>query len=216
QRRRGLAQPQVTEPDVIQYAQAVRDLLHFTKETDRLANSHVQHFVNILPAITNVENLLLEARAFALLAHQLDVGKKLHLHGDRAVALANLAAPAWKIEREVRRIESSRLCFTRARKDFADRVVHFDVRHWIRTWRAPNRRLIDEDHIVDKLPTLDLLKSSDVTLPLAALFLQTRVETVVNQRRLSRTAHTGDANEHVERYVDVDRFEVVFGGALNK
>src|SRR6185503_2843972 len=129
QRRRRLAQPQVAQPNVIQNTQAIRNLLHFTKETDRLAHSHVQHFVNILAAITNVENLLFETRAFAFFAHQLHVSKKLHLNGDCSVALANLAAPTRKIEREVRRIKSSRLSFTRARKDFAYRVVHLDVRH---------------------------------------------------------------------------------------
>ena len=109
-----MAQPQVTQSDFIQHAQTVRNLRHFAKEADRLAHSHAQHFVNVLAAITNVENLLLESRSFALLANQFDVGEKLHLHCDRAVALANLTTPAGKIEREVRRIKAARLRFARA------------------------------------------------------------------------------------------------------
>ena len=101
QRCRRLAQPQVTQPDVIQHAQTVRNLRHFAKERDRLAHRHAQHFVNVLAAITNVENLLFEPRSFALFTNQLDVGEKLHLHRDRAVALTNLATAARKIERKV-------------------------------------------------------------------------------------------------------------------
>ena len=76
--------------------------------------------------------------------------------------------------------------------------------------------MVDEDHVVDELPAFEFLKSADVPLPVAALFLESRVETVVNQRRLSGTAHAGDADEHVERNLDVDRFEIVFGGALDR
>ena len=50
--------------------------------------------MHILAAITHVENLLLESRAFAFLANQLNVGKKLHFHSDCAVALANVTTPA--------------------------------------------------------------------------------------------------------------------------
>jgi hypothetical protein len=55
----------------------------------------------ILAAITHVQNLLFETRAFALFANQLDVSEKLHLHGDGAVALANVTTAAGQVERKV-------------------------------------------------------------------------------------------------------------------
>src|SRR6185295_14699706 len=113
--------------------------------------------------------------------HQLDIGEKLHLDRDGAVALANFTTPARKVEGEVRRIETSRLRFPRTRKHFADRVVNFDVSHGIRTRCTTDWGLVHQNHIVDKLPAFELLKRTDMSLPVAALFLQSRVNAVVNQ-----------------------------------
>src|ERR1044072_7589754 len=55
-----------------------------------------------------------------------------------------------------------------------------------------------------------------MSLPIAALFLLPRVNAVVNQRRLAGSAHTRHAHKHVQRNLDVDRFEIVFGRALNR
>src|SRR5688572_7560388 len=90
QRCRRLAQSQVTKPDIVEYAQTVRNLRHLAEERDRFTHRHAQHFVYILAAITNVEDLLFEARPFALFTNQLDVREKLHLDGDRSITLANL------------------------------------------------------------------------------------------------------------------------------
>ena len=45
----------------------------------------------------------LEARAFAFVADQFDVGQELHLHRHRAVALAGFAAAAGNIEGKMAR-----------------------------------------------------------------------------------------------------------------
>ena len=82
--------PQITQPHFIEHAQAIRNLLHLTKENDRFTHSHIQNFMHILPPVTNVQNLLLEPCALTLFANQLNVGQKLHLYGDRAVSLANV------------------------------------------------------------------------------------------------------------------------------
>src|SRR4029078_2293985 len=87
ERRRRLAQTQITETDVVQHTQTVRDLRHFTEERDCLAHSHAEHFVYVLAAITNVEDLLFETCAFALFADELDVRAQLHLHPDCARSL---------------------------------------------------------------------------------------------------------------------------------
>src|SRR5689334_9684509 len=49
-----------------------------------------------------------------------------------------------------------------------------------------------------------------MTLPVAALLLQTGINTVMDQSRFARTADAGDADQHVERNVDVDAFQIVF------
>src|SRR5262249_31401675 len=108
-----------------------------------------------------------------------------------------------------------RLRFARQRKDLTNRVVDFDVRDRIRAWCASDWRLIHEDHIVDKNPAFEFLKRADVSLPFAALLLQSRVKAIVNQRRLAGAAHARHTDEHVERNLDVDRFEIVFRRALD-
>src|SRR5437764_452742 len=92
-RRRRLAQAKITQAYFIQHAQTICDLIYVAEEGDRLAHSHVQNIVNVLAAITHVEDLLFEARAFAFFADEFDVREKLHLDRDRAVALTNFATP---------------------------------------------------------------------------------------------------------------------------
>ena len=138
--------------------------------------------MNVLAAITNVQHLLLEARALAFFANQFDIGKKLHLDRHSAVALANFTTAARHIKRKVRRLQSPRLSFARRGKRFANRVVNLDVGDGIRARRAPDRGLIDEDYFVDILTAVQLLKRADVALPIATLLLQTGIQTIVNQR----------------------------------
>src|SRR5207253_11405778 len=151
-----LPQTQVTKSDFVHHAQAIRNPRHLAKEGDRFANRHVQYVVNVLAAITNVQHLLLETRALAFFANQFDIGEKLHLNGDGAVALANFTTAAGHIKRKVRRLQSPRLSFARRGKRFANRVVDLDVRDGIRARRAPDRGLIHEDYFVDMLTAVEL------------------------------------------------------------
>jgi hypothetical protein len=54
--------------------------------------------VNILPVILYFQDAALEARSPAFFANQFDIRQKLHLHRDRAVALARLATASRHIE----------------------------------------------------------------------------------------------------------------------
>src|SRR6476660_400366 len=90
--RRRLAQAQIPETNIVQHLETVCYLCNFTKETDRLANGHVQNFMNILASIANIQNLLFEPGPFALLANQLNIREKLHFNGNGAVALTHLAS----------------------------------------------------------------------------------------------------------------------------
>ena len=73
-----------------------------------------------------------------------------------------------------------RLRLARVGEGFADRVVNFDVSDGIRARRAADGRLIHQDHFVDVLGAGKLLISADVTLPISALLLQTRIDAIVN------------------------------------
>ncbi len=97
----GLAQAQIAEPHFLEHAQFLHDFGHAGEEVQCLSYGEVQNFVNVLAAIAYIQNLRLVARALALLADQFDVGKKLHFHGDGAVALAGFTASTGDIEGKV-------------------------------------------------------------------------------------------------------------------
>ena len=111
----------------------------------------VQNFVNVLAAIAHFQDLRLVARAFALFADQFDIGEKLHLHGDRAVALAGFAASAGDIEGKVPGAEAALFGFGQGGKEVTDSVEGLDVGDRIGTRGAADRRLVDQDDVVDQV-----------------------------------------------------------------
>ena len=126
-----LSQTQIPKSDVIEQSQAIRDFRHLPKKNDGLAHGHVEHLMNVLAAISNIKNLLLEARALALLANQFDVGEKLHLDRNRAITLANFTATAGHVEGEVRRFQTARLRLARICECLTNRVVNLNIGHGI-------------------------------------------------------------------------------------
>ena len=94
---------------------------------------------------------LLIARALALLADQLHVGQKLHLHGDRAVALAGFAAAARNVEGKMAGGVAALLGFASGGEQGADQVEGLDVGHRIGARRAADGRLVDHDRSSDAL-----------------------------------------------------------------
>ena len=115
------------------------------EKRQRFANGHAEYFMNILSVIADFEHAALEARAAALFADQLDVGKKLHFDGDGAVALAGFAAASRHVERKMSGGVAAALGVGDIRKDFADGVEGFEIGRGIRARRAADRRLIDDD-----------------------------------------------------------------------
>ena len=99
QRRRGLAEPQVAEPDLVEHLKPTQHLGRAAEKGERFAHRHVEHLVDASPAVFHLEHLRLEALAFALIAGDEDVGEKLHLDLDDPLPFAGLAASAGHVER---------------------------------------------------------------------------------------------------------------------
>src|SRR5260370_17381741 len=102
--------------------------------------------MNILAAIADLEHPGLVTRSFAFLADQLDVREKLHLHRNRTVSLASLAAAAWNVEGEVSRAETAFLGLRQRSKEIADRVKGLDIVSRIRP-RCPTHVHLHPQHI---------------------------------------------------------------------
>ena len=114
QRRRGLAEPHVAEPDVDQRLQVPGDRRLVGEELERLLDRQVEHLGDVLALERDVERVAVVARALAHLARHVHVGEEVHLDLDRAVARARLAAAALHVEREAARLVAAHLRLLRA------------------------------------------------------------------------------------------------------
>ena len=113
ERRGRLPQPQIAQPDIVQHLQALHQARRRVEEVHRLAHRELQHLVDVQTVVANIQNAALVARALALFADQFHVGQELHLHRDRAIALAGFAAAARNVERKVARRVAALLGFAR-------------------------------------------------------------------------------------------------------
>ena len=123
--------------------------------------------------------------------------------------LARLAPPAFDIEREPARAESARLGLRQHREQVTDEREETSVSRWIRAWCASDRRLIDLDHLVEKVDAVDgRVRPRLVGRPIEHP-REGAVEDLVDERRLPRAAHAGDGRQDAEGNADVDILQVV-------
>ena len=155
QRGRGLAEAHVAEPDVDERLQMARDRGLVGEELERLLDREVEDIGDVLALERDVEGVAVVARALAHLARHVHVGEEVHLDADRAVARARLAAATLHVEREPARLVAAHLRFLGGREQRADLVEHAGVRGRVRTRRAPDRRLVDVDDLVEVLGAFD-------------------------------------------------------------
>ena len=84
-------------------------------------HGQVEHFVDVLALVLDIERFAVVALAVTDVARHVDVGQKVHFHLEHAVALARFAAAALHVERETARIVAAFLRCRHAREQFADR-----------------------------------------------------------------------------------------------
>ncbi len=99
-----LPQADVGEPHVEQRLQAAGDGRYRAEEFQRFLHGHLEHLVDALALVGDLQRLAVVALALAHVAGHVDVGQEVHLDLDHALALARLAAPALDVEREAPRL----------------------------------------------------------------------------------------------------------------
>ena len=185
------------------------------EQRQRLVDGQLEHVGDRLAAVLDLERLAVVAPSLALLAGHVDVGQEVHLDRDHAVALARLAAPALHVEREAARLEAARLRLGHHREQIADEREQPGVGGRIRSRRAPDRRLIDLDHLVDELDALDAVVRAGLVAGPVERARERLVEDVVDERGLARPADAGDRRQHAERDPHVDVLQVVLARAAD-
>ena len=127
------------------------------EELGRLLDRHLEHLADRLALVVHLERLAVVAGALADLARDVDVGQEVHLDLDRAVAGAVLAAPALDVEGEPALLVAADLGLGGLAEQLADVVEHAGVGGRVRPRRAPDRRLVDADDLVELLDAADPL-----------------------------------------------------------
>ena len=215
ERGRRLAEADVVEPDVVQGAQAAGDLRHVLEEDDCLLDRHLQHVADVAALEADLERLAVVALAVALLAGDVDVGQEVHLDLDLAVAAADLAAAALDVEAEAAGLVAARPRLLGLGEELADVVEDAGVGGRVGARRAPDRRLVDVDDLVDLAEAVDSVVGAGPKLRLVQAVGDRVVQGLVDQGRLARAGDAGDAAEDAERDRDVDPLQVVFAGAAH-
>src|SRR5258708_19098319 len=107
-----------------------------------------------MPAELHLLHLARIARPVAHLARNIDVREEVHLDLDDPVPLTVLAPTAPHIEAEAARLVAAHLRLGKLREEVAHVREHAGVRRGIRPRRAPDRRLVDVDRLVEVLEPL--------------------------------------------------------------
>ena len=209
ERGRRLAERDVAEADVEQRRELARDRGHRLEERVRLLDRHREHFVDVLALVADLERLAVVALAVADVARHVDVGQEVHLDLDQAVALARLAAPALHVEREASRAVAALARFLHLREQLADRREEPGVGRRIAARRAPDRALVDADHLVEVLEPFDLVVRRRLLGAVVQMPRDRVVERVVDERRLARARHAGHADEQADRQLQRHALQVV-------
>src|SRR6476659_426497 len=209
QRRRLLADMAVAEADALQRLELVADRGHRLEQIGGLLDRHVEHVGDRLVLELDLQRLAVVALALAHVAGDVDVGQKVHLDLDHAVALAGLAAPALDVEGEAAWLVAAHLCLWELGEPFADRGEGAGIGGWVRAWRAPDRRLVDVDDLVEMLEAFDVVMLAGMLARIGELAGDGAVERLDEEGRLAAAGHAGHRGEQAERNVDGDVLEVV-------
>jgi hypothetical protein len=141
------------------------------EELQRVLDGHVEHLVDVLALVADLQRLAVVALALADVAGHVDVGQEVHLDLDDAVALAGLAAPALDVEAEAAGlVAAGARLLARSGEQLADRCEHAGVGGRVGARRAADRALVDVDDLVDVLQALDgrAPRGLSVVAPLSA------------------------------------------------
>src|SRR2546427_8139911 len=192
-----------------------------TVETlQRLVHRPVEHVVDRAAVELHLEHLGLEALPLAHVAGDEHVGEEAHLYLPVSRALARLAAAPRDVEGERARAVASLARERRRREQATQLVERLHVRDRIGPRRAPDRRLIHQHHVRQRLPPVERAHLSHglAQVLLGAVGaaeprLELAVQHVVHQRGFPRARHPCYGGERAERHAHGHVLQVVQAGA---
>src|SRR5512138_1074467 len=209
QRRRVLAESNIREPDIDERLELRRDDRRIAKELERILDGHLEHLVDVLALVADLERLAVVSPAFAHVARHVDVRQEMHLDLDHAVALACLASAAFDVEAKAPRLITASARFRDRREDLADGREQAGVRRRVRARRAADRALIDVDDAIDLLQAFDGVARRGVGRCIVQRTRDMSIERVIDERRFSRAGYAGHARHDSKGNLDGDAAKVI-------
>ena len=159
--------------------------------------------------VGHLEGFAVIAGPLTDIALNIDIRQEIHLDHIDALAAARLTATALDVETELAHLIAPGLGLHRGRKHLANRIKGSGVGGGVGAGGAPDRRLVDHDHLVDRLDAAQLPQAGREGHLHTQLVLQRRMQQLVHQGALAATAHAGDAHQPAQGDLHIEAREVV-------
>ncbi len=218
QRRHRLAELHVLEADVDDRLQHAQHLGVGREERGCLADGEIEHVGDVQRAAValdaHFENLGAVAAAVAIRATQVDVAQELHFDVFEARAAAGRATTVARVEAERAGAVAALQRERRLREQLADFVECADVASRVRACGLADRRLVDEHDVADLVGAREAAVRARRLGRLAVVPRHRRIQHVLQQRGFAGAGHARHAHEPLQRNLDPDVAQVVFGRAF--
>ena len=103
-----LAKADITQANIHQGLQAALDHGYRIEKSVGVLDGEAQYLVNTLALVHDLKGFAIVTLAFTLVAGDINVGEKMHLHLDQPVTLAGFTASAFDIKAKTSRFIASR------------------------------------------------------------------------------------------------------------
>ena len=203
----------VTQSHVHHRLQFLPHQRHIDEQRQRVLDGEFQNIRNGVAVKLHRQRFLVIAPAIAHFALHVNVRHEVHFNAPLPIALAGFASPAGYVE-----AESSRLVSTLARlrqhgEKVADGRENLRICSWIGARRAPDRRLVDANHLVDLLGSGQRFVRARFLARSVNCPGQRTVKDVVDQGAFSAAAHACHHGHHAQRNADVHVLQVMLASA---
>jgi len=152
----------------------------------------------------------------AYLAGNIHVRQELHFDADDAGPLAGLAASPFHVEREPAGAIAAHPGFRQRGVQRADRAKHVRVRRRVGARRAPDRRLVDIDDLVNVLRAIDRFVCPGLRRCSVQDVCQPLVNDLHEERALARAGYPGERHKRPQRHGHGEVLQVVGAGSLDQ
>ena len=182
----------------------------------RFFDAHVEHVSYRLPLVLHLKGLPVVPGALAFLAFDIDISEEVHLDLDEAVSFAGIATSSPDVEGEPARLVAPHLCFLGPGKDRTDLIEDFCIGRRVGPRGLPDRRLVDDDDLVDLGVEDDLVVLPGLVTGLVDDLHHALVERLVHEGRLPAARDAGDDREEPDGELRGDVLEVILPAALDR